>query len=113
MTPIGFSRHAAIRGQQRGIRPAVVDFVLQHFDVDLEAGDGCRSYRISHRSVAELLRDGVPVNEVDRAKSVVVIVHVDSGEIVTVMHDCSQDGRRFRRQWPTRKRSLKRHSLAA
>ncbi len=108
-----FSEHARIRAQQRAIRPATVELILQHFDVDLEAGNGCRSYRISHWAAAELLREGVAVSAVDKARNVVVIVHNDSGEIVTVMHDCNPDGRRYRRQWPTRKRSLQKYLRAA
>src|SRR5271169_910376 len=83
-----FSGHALKRAQQRGIRPVVVDFVLQHADIDLEAGNGCRSYRISHRAGAELCRNGVAVTVVDRAIDVVVIICEYSGEVVTVMHDC-------------------------
>lgn len=115
MTHIVFSSHATIRAQQRGIRLPVVDFILQHFDVDLEAGDGCRSHRISKRAASELLRNGVAVSEVDRARNVVLIVREDSGEIVTVMHDCTPYGRRYRRQWPTwtRPSKRKRYSQAA
>ena len=91
----------------------MVDFVLQHFDVGLEACNGFRAYRISHKAAAELLRIGVAVSEVDRAKNVVVIVHLDSCEIVTVMHDRNSGGRRYRKQWPTWKRRSKRYSRAA
>jgi hypothetical protein len=42
-----------------------------------------------------------------------VITSEERGEIVTVMHDCSQDGRRYRRQWPTWSRPARRYARAA
>jgi hypothetical protein len=96
-----FSTHAQKRAQQRGIRPPVIDFVLQYADVGLEAGNGCHVYRISKRAASELRRIGMPTSQVDRAVGVVVLVCEDSGEVVTVMHDHNPQGRRHRRQWPT------------
>jgi hypothetical protein len=103
VTPFGvmFSDHATRRAQQRGIRPAVVDFVLRNADRDLEAGNGCRAYRISKKGLAELLSHGAKVGEVALATNVVVILHEDSGEVITVMHDRNKAGRRYRRQWST------------
>jgi hypothetical protein len=103
VTPIRvmFSDHATRRVQQRGIRPAVVDFVLRNADRDLEAGNGCRAYRISKKAQAELLLHGAQVGEVELATNVVVILHEDSGEVITAMHDRNKSGRRYRRQWPT------------
>ena len=96
------SDHAMRRAQQRGIRPAVVDFVLGNADRDLEAGNGCRAYRISKKRLAELCsKAAAKVSEVERATNVVVILHEDSGEVITVMHDRNKTGRRYRRQWPT------------
>src|SRR5579862_4664733 len=94
-----FSRHGMTHAQQRAIRPQMVHFVLEHADVDLEAGNGCRAYRISSRGVTDLLRSGADVAVAERVRNIVVIAC--GGEIVTVMHDCNQAGRRYRRQWPT------------
>lgn len=113
MTHIISSDHAEVRAQQRGIRPATIEFVLQHADIDLEAGNGCYSCRLSHRAAAELLRKGAPISEVDKARSVVLIISKDSGEIVTVMHDRNSDGRRYRRQWPTWTQPSKKYAQAA
>ena len=96
-----FSDHAMRRAQQRGIRPGVVDFVLGNADRDLEAGTGRRAYRISKKRLAELCSKAAKVSEVERATNVVVILHEDSGEVITVMHDRNKAGRRYRRQWPT------------
>ena len=101
------------RAQQRGIRPAAVEFILRHADLDLHAGAGCRTYRISKRGAAELLRKGANVTQVDKAGNIVVIVREDSCEVITVLHDFNRDGRRYRRQWPTQKRPSKRFSVAA
>jgi hypothetical protein len=108
-----FSAHAMKRAQQRGVRPATIEFILGHADVDLHAGDGCRTCRISKRGAAELLRKGANVTEVDKASDIVVIVREDSGEVITVLHDFNRDGRRYRRQWSTWKRPSKRFSVAA
>jgi len=79
MTRIVCSRHATVSAQQRGIRPAVIEFVLQHADIDLEAGDGCRAYRISDKATVELLKNGIAISELDRARNIVLIVCEDSG----------------------------------
>jgi hypothetical protein len=105
-------RHGMTRAQQRAIRPEMVDFVLEHADVDLEAGNGCRASRISNRRVTDLLRDRADVAVVERARNIVVITCGE--EIVTVMRDYNQNGRRFRRQWPTwSSRPTKRFACAA
>ncbi len=113
ITRPSFATHAIKRAQQRGIRPATIEFILHHADLDLLAGDGCRSYRISKRGAAELLRKGANVSEVDKASDIVVIVREDRGEVITVLHDFNRDGRRYRRQWPTWKRPSKRFLVAA
>jgi hypothetical protein len=104
--------HARKRAQQRGIRLDVIDFVIQHADVDLEAGDGCRSLRISKRGLAMLGGDCTSLALSERAANVVVLVAAD-GDVVTVMHDCNSQGRRYRRQYPTRKRPITQYSRAA
>jgi transcription termination factor Rho len=81
----------------------VIDLIIQHADVDLEAGNGCRSLRISKKGRAMLIRNGgASVTDVERAADVIVVLCEESNEIVTVMHDCNSLGsRRFRRQFPT------------
>jgi len=104
--------HAQKRAQQRAVRPIVVGFVLHHADIDLEAGEGCRALRISKKKQAMLVRDGVSPSEIARAANVIVLVG-NSGDVVTVMHDHNSHGRRYRRQYPTRKRSPRYQSWAA
>ena len=106
-----FTEHASKQAQRRGVRPGVIGFILHYADVDLEAGKGCRTHRISKKAAADLRRKGIAVKEVDRAMNVVVLVA--EGSIVTVMHDLKKHGRKYRRQWPTWKRSSKRYSRAA
>jgi hypothetical protein len=89
-----FSRHGMTRAQQRAIRPEMVDFVLEHADVDLEAGNGCRASRISNRRVTDILRGGADVAVVERARNIVVITcgeeidarRQDDGRIAAVSH---------------------------
>jgi hypothetical protein len=107
------SAHAQKRSRQRGIRSTVVDFVLQHADVELEAGNGCRSLRISKRGLATLIRNGASGTDVERATNVIVVVCEENNEVVTVMHDCNSLGRRYRRQFPVWNRPLKQQSRAA
>ena len=95
------SAHAQKRAQQRGIRSTVVDFVLRHADVELEAGNNCRSVRISRSKLKKLRGAGASAVEVERATSVIVIVSGDSNDVITVMHDCNSRSRRYRRQFPT------------
>jgi hypothetical protein len=95
------SAHARKRARQRGILSTVVDFVLSHADVDLEAGDNCRALRISKHELKNLRRDEASPVEVERAMNVIVIVCEDNKDVVTVMRDCNSRGRRYRRQFPT------------
>jgi hypothetical protein len=97
------SRHALMRSQQRGIRLEMVDYVLREADIDLHAGGGCRSYCISFRKMAALLKAGAPAAWLDRAMRVVVIWSERLAEVVTVLHDHGRNGRCYRRQHPTRK----------
>ncbi|AWM23754.1 hypothetical protein AOX55_0000474 [Sinorhizobium fredii CCBAU 25509] len=95
------TRHALMRAQQRGIRRQVIDYVVAEADIDLNAGDGCHSYRISQRKMAVLRKAGIPAAGLDRAKRVVVICSEQSDEVVTVLHDHGRRGQRYRRQRPT------------
>jgi hypothetical protein len=79
----------------------VVDFVIQHADVDLEAGNGCRSLRISKKGRVTLIQNGAPITDVERARDVIVVICDECNEVITVMRDCNSSGRRYRRQFPT------------
>jgi hypothetical protein len=51
----------------------------------LEAGNSCRSLRISKDELKNLRRDGASSTAVERATNVIVIVCEDNNDVVTVM----------------------------
>lgn len=73
-----FSRHAARRCAQRGIRPALLAAVLEHADVERSAGGGCRLERVSRAQARALNLD-------DRLGRLAVILSDRTAEVVTVM----------------------------
>ena len=80
-----FSNHAIKRSQQRGIRPWVVNFILEYSDKYKHANESCISQFISKRKVKKLIQENV----LSPAKAalidgVVVIARDDT--IVTVFH---------------------------
>lgn len=95
------TRHAERRARQRGISVRTIEWVLAVADIRCHAGDGCISYRVSRRALASQRRAGVAAESIERATGVVVLVQPGKGEIVTVMHDSPNKGRRYRSQWPT------------
>jgi hypothetical protein len=100
-----FTDHAKCRAQQRGITFDTLYFVIEHSDIWLHAGEGCRSARISHKQTGELYLEGFPASVIERTRNVVVIVDPNSRSIVTVLHDNgSKSGRKYRTQWPTKSR---------
>ena len=106
--------HANRRIQQRGISRKTISFVTSNADIDLHAGEGCHSLRISRQHMALLAKNGAKAALMERSRSVVVLINIDTNEIITVLHDCGTScGRRYRRQWPTRsKRSFARSRRA-
>ena len=50
-----FSNHAIKRSQQRGIRPWVVNFILEYSDKYKHANESCISQFISKRKVKKLI----------------------------------------------------------
>ena len=54
-----FSNHAIKRSQQRGIRPWVVNFILEYSDKYKHANESCISQFISKRKVKKLIQENV------------------------------------------------------
>jgi hypothetical protein len=103
--------HASQRIQQRGISRETVAFVTLNADIQLHAGEGCQSLRISRQYMTLLASNGTRAALLERSKSVVVLINLNTGEIVTVLHDWgTKCGRRYRRQWPTRSKRHSSHS---
>ena len=80
-----FSNHAIKRSQQRGIRPWVVNFILEYSDKYKHANESCISQFISKRKVKKLIQENVlSPAKAALIDSVVVIAKDDT--IVTVFH---------------------------
>ena len=80
-----FSYHAIKRSQQRGIRPWVVNFVLEYADKYKHANESCISQFISKRRVQKLIQENV----LSPAKAALidgVVVIAKDETIVTVFH---------------------------
>ena len=80
-----FSNHAIKRSQQRGIRPWVVNFILEYSDKYKHANESCISQFISKRKVKKLIQENV----LSPAKAALidgVAVIAKDDTIVTVFH---------------------------
>ena len=80
-----FSNHAIKRSQQRGIRPWVVNFILEYSDKYKHANESCISQFISKRKVKKLIQENV----LSPAKAALidgVVVILKDDTIVTVFH---------------------------
>ena len=80
-----FSNHAIRRTQQRGIRPWVVNFILEYADKYKHANASCISQFISKRKVKKLIQENVlPPAKAALIDGVVVVAKDEV--IVTVFH---------------------------
>ena len=85
ITENNFSNHAIKRSQQRGIRPWVVNFILEYSDQYKHANESCISQFISKRKVKKLIQENV----LSPAKAALidgVVVIAKDDTIVTVFH---------------------------
>jgi hypothetical protein len=85
MQQLTITRHARQRLQQRGARAKELAIVMTYGDIEVPAKDGCRFVRLSNRAVRWLLeRDHVAIQDLDRAKRLIVLAdHLD--RIITVL----------------------------
>jgi hypothetical protein len=100
MQQFKISRHAKQRIQQRGARTGDIVLVTEHGDVEIPARSACRFIRLSDRAAASLLKqDRYAVQQVDRARRLMVLVD-SSGRVVTVFKcDPQQRFHRNKRGW--------------
>ena len=80
-----FSNHAIKRSQQRGIRPWVVNFILEYSDKYKHANESCISQFISKRKVKKLIQENV-LSPARAALIDGVVVIAKDDTIVTVFH---------------------------
>jgi hypothetical protein len=77
------SRHAIVRGQQRGITPAQIDAVMAYADKEARRGNGCASVWISRRELRRLGPSTPEGVSTDRLQGVTVLQSGDQ-DCVTV-----------------------------
>lgn len=97
------TRHARQRLQQRGARTKEVAIVMTYGDIEVPAGNHCRFLRLSHRAVTSLLEGNrVSVQDIDRARRLVVLVSADNQVVTVLKHDPE-------RRFPGARRGVNRH----
>lgn len=97
MTDHPYSRHAAVRSQQRGVPAHLVRLILEHHDVDEHAGGGCRVLRLSRHALLGDV-DGMTRQDEGRLSGLAVLYSETTGHLVTVLrHRPGRAGRRYRR----------------
>lgn len=86
------TRHAERRCRQRGINERTLRTFLDHHDLDVPAGAGCRRLSMSRGTARAMGGLG------ERLERLVVIASERGGRIVTVHHDIArgQEGRGIR-----------------
>ena len=97
------TRHAKQRSQQRGASTKGIAIVMAYGDIEVPAQGNCRFVRLSHRAAASLLAGGgFPVQEIDRAKRLMVLVDA-TDRIVTVLKcDPARSFRELNHYWRRR-----------
>lgn len=79
------TRHAEARANQRGIRQANLEALLDLADFAKPVARGLTVFRITRRSLAFAASEGVDVVTLERMKNLAV-VQSDDGAIITCVH---------------------------
>ncbi|WP_157951587.1 hypothetical protein [Agrobacterium pusense] len=100
MTNSNLSHHAAQRAQQRGFSNGLIQFVLDHHDVDFYAGGGCRVLRVSRQHAEQASIATLSRQLVERLVHVAIVWSDNTAQVVTILHMKSgRQGHRYRRQY--------------
>lgn len=92
---IALSAYAERRARQRGVTQRDLALLLDHADIDVPVGAGCRALRVHHRTARRLNRR---LNLGDRLPRIAAVENAQTGEIVTVLrHLPGRRGRPYRR----------------
>jgi len=86
MIEMQLSAHAKRQAQRRGITRSTLDLILRHGDRSCKLSSNARARWVSRRARDRLIRAGVPSREVDRTRSVRLIVALDNNVVMTVEH---------------------------
>lgn len=88
---IALSAYAERRARQRGVTQRDLALLLDHADIDVPVGAGCRALRVHHQTARRL-------NLGDRLPRIAAVVNDQADEIVTVLrHLPGRRGRPYRR----------------
>lgn len=98
--PEPITRHARSRLRQRSVALGVADLLLDYGDVHLHAGEGAVTVSMSRDTAAMLLAEGIDPDAVARARKLSAVLGRQG--LVTVLRPSGPQGRRYRRQFPTR-----------
>lgn len=96
MTNHRFTRHAEVRANHRACRKEAVDLVLTFGDVDTPARHGVVRQTLSDRCALELIGDGYPASEVERARRTTCLL-AGRNIVTLIKHDPQRRSRRRRR----------------
>lgn len=96
---LSLTLHAVQRMQQRGIPERLVHAVLDHHDIEFEAGSGCRIIRVSRRKATSTGTFGIPKQDAEKLSRLALVYSDNGARVVTVRRDhSSRIGRRYRRK---------------
>lgn len=79
---VNFSKHANVRANQRGIRPASIEALLELADIATPVARGLTVMRISRRSLAFAASEGLGQSMLEQLKKLAV-VQAEDGTLVT------------------------------
>jgi hypothetical protein len=79
------SKHAAIRCQQRGLRPQDIKAISRHADICIPRGNGVELVRISKIKLSKMGNRTPEGVAVDRLKNTCLLLAVDN-TVITVIH---------------------------
>ena len=92
-----YSKHANMRGQQRGLKRDTTDLVWRYGDIEVSIGKGCQAIRLSRAGLNYLKSIGYNQSQIDRCQGVVIVCAEDGKTIVTTMHNHGPTAKRYRR----------------
>jgi hypothetical protein len=93
-----YSKHAEERMNQRDIKKADIEILLDHADIIIPARNGCRDYSMSFHAAQELIEFGVPARSVERLKVLGAIISHD-GCVVTAKKNYRVRNRAKAKTW--------------
>lgn len=82
---IHISKHAAIRCQQRGLRPQDIRAISGHADICIPRGNGVELVRISKSKLNKMGNKTPEGVDVDRLKNTCLLLAVDN-TVITAIH---------------------------